>query len=123
MPRNFASTFAKEENRPLFAALDGGELLERKEGLLRIRLPDPLALRRLQSRSVELERTASRFLGRPVRVVLEAPASDPAPAAAPGLDPEAVRARRQEALRHPAVNDALEILGGELLEIRPLADR
>jgi hypothetical protein len=31
-----------------------------------------------------------------------------------------VRRARQEALRHPAVNDALEILAGEILEIRPL---
>ena len=29
-------------------------------------------------------------------------------------------ARRREALNHPAVNSALEILDGEILEIRPL---
>jgi hypothetical protein len=30
------------------------------------------------------------------------------------------RRRRKEALSHPNVNQALEILGGEILEIRPL---
>ena len=29
------------------------------------------------------------------------------------------RRQRQEALNHPVVNDALEILGAEILEIRP----
>jgi hypothetical protein len=33
---------------------------------------------------------------------------------------EAGAARRREALDHPAVNAALEILDGEILEIRPL---
>jgi len=33
-----------------------------------------------------------------------------------------VRQRRREALAHPAVNAALEILGGEVVEIRPLGD-
>jgi len=33
-----------------------------------------------------------------------------------------VRQQRQEALDHPTVNAALEILGGEVLEIRPLGD-
>ena len=38
-------------------------------------------------------------------------------------DPQAViaaRRQRQEALQHPAINDALDILRGEILEIRPL---
>jgi hypothetical protein len=46
------------------------------------------------------------------------------PAAAPraaGPDPLAQR-RRQEALNHPAVNEALEILQGEIVEIRPLGE-
>jgi hypothetical protein len=35
---------------------------------------------------------------------------------------EELRRRRREALAHPAVNAALEILGGEVLEIRNLGD-
>jgi hypothetical protein len=36
------------------------------------------------------------------------------------VDDELGRRRRLEALQHPAVNAALEILGGEIVEIRPL---
>jgi hypothetical protein len=46
----------------------------------------------------------------------------PPAVAQPGSSGEGVRRSRQEALEHPAVNDALEILGGEILEIRPLGD-
>jgi hypothetical protein len=56
------------------------------------------------------------------------PAASPtrAPAAVGGrprpskADEEADRRRRREALDHPAVNAALEILGGDVVEIRPL---
>jgi hypothetical protein len=34
-------------------------------------------------------------------------------------DDETVRRRRRDALAHPAVNTVLEILGGEVVEIRP----
>jgi hypothetical protein len=37
----------------------------------------------------------------------------------PELD-DLSRRRKQEALQHPAVNAALEILGAEIVEIRPL---
>jgi hypothetical protein len=51
---------------------------------------------------------------------VEGAASAAAPRAA-GPDPLAQR-RRQEALNHPAVNEALEILQGEIVEIRPLGE-
>ncbi|MBW2713616.1 MAG: hypothetical protein JRC77_07690 [Deltaproteobacteria bacterium] len=33
---------------------------------------------------------------------------------------ETLRVRRQNALEHPALNEAIQILGAEILEIRPI---
>jgi hypothetical protein len=113
--------FAQEENRGLFAALEGGRLIGRTEQALRISLPSAIAVRRFQARMDELTAVCERFFGHPLRVVMEtegAGGARPATQAA-GPDPDAKR-RRQEALNHPAVNQALEILKGEIVEIRPL---
>ncbi len=113
-------SFAQEANRGLFAALEGGRLVTRTGETLRIVLPSAIAVRRLEARLGELTAVVERFFGQALRVVLEADgaASEAAPRAT-GPDPLAQR-RRQEALNHPAVNQALEILQGEILEIKPL---
>jgi len=114
-------SFAQEANRGLFAALEGGRLSARSDETIRIALPSTIAVRRLEGRLRELEAVVERFFGGPRRVVLESDggAADAAPRAA-GPDPVAQR-RRQEALNHPTVNQALEILEGEILEIKPLS--
>jgi DNA polymerase-3 subunit gamma/tau len=113
--------FAQEANRGLFAALEGGRLAAHTDETIRIALPSTIAVRRLEARLAELSAVVERFFGGPRRVVLESDGSgaEPAPRAA-GPDPLAQR-RRQEALNHPAVNSALEILEGEILEIKPLS--
>ena len=114
--------FAQEANRGLFAALEGGRLAARTEETLSIALPSAIAVRRLESRMGELAAVCERFFGKAQSVRLEvegaASAATPRPA---GPDPVAQR-RRQEALNHPAVNQALELLEGEILEIRPLGE-
>jgi DNA polymerase-3 subunit gamma/tau len=112
--------FAQQANRGLFAALEGGRLVACTAETVRIALPSSIAVRRLEARLAELEGVVERFFGGPRRVVLESDgaAAEPAPRAA-GPDPLAQR-RRQEALNHPAVNQALEILQGEIVEIKPL---
>jgi len=112
--------FAQQHNRGLFAALEGGRLAERGERHLRIALPEPFATRRLQSRHDELRRICERFFGGPVRVEVECDAPEPAGPGTPARTSDLARRRRQEALDHPAVNASLEILGGEIIEIRPL---
>jgi DNA polymerase-3 subunit gamma/tau len=114
-------SFAQEANRGLFAALEGGRLAGRSDDTIRIALPSAIAVRRLEARRREFEAVVERFFGGPRRVVLEADggAAEAAPRPA-GPDPLAQR-RRQEALHHPAVNQALEILQGEILEIKPLS--
>ena len=36
-------------------------------------------------------------------------------------DSDLAKRRTQEALRHPGINDALELLGGEIVDIRPIS--
>jgi DNA polymerase-3 subunit gamma/tau len=114
--------FAQEENRGLFAALEGGRLLAKSDDTLRIALPSAIAARRLEARKPELEGVFARFFGKPMRVELTADpgASAPQIGAKANGGSEAVRKRRQEALSHPSVNAALEVLGAEIVEIRPL---
>jgi hypothetical protein len=63
----------------------------------------------------------ARLFGRPMRVEIAGPGEGAKGGAANG-DDDALRRRRREALAYPAVNAALEILGGEVLEIRTLGD-
>jgi len=113
--------FARAAEPSIFAALDGAELIERSDEQLRIRVPEPFAARRLRERQSALDALAASFFGRATRVLIEdAPAAGAAlvPGAAPSG--EAARQRKQEALNDPAVGRALEILGADIVEIRPL---
>ncbi len=113
--------FARNEDRVLFAALEGGELLARTEDTLRIALPTGIATRRMEARRDALESVCSRLFGRTMHVELQAHGAVTAPQTdSPAGEPPAARIKR-EALQHPTVNAALEILNAEILEIRPLA--
>jgi DNA polymerase-3 subunit gamma/tau len=112
--------FAQRENRGLFAALEGGRASHWDGERLRLELPAGIGARRLASRQAELEAVCERFFGRPVRLELAIPDEPGAGGEAREASQEAGAARRREALDHPAVNAALEILDGEILEIRPL---
>jgi DNA polymerase-3 subunit gamma/tau len=115
---------AQKRNRGLFAALEGGRLVAREEGRIQIELPTSVATRRLESRIGELEEVCAGFFGRATRVTLttkESPTPGPESSPEEGrAEAELARRRRKEALSHPNVNQALEILGGEIVEIRPL---
>jgi DNA polymerase-3 subunit gamma/tau len=110
---------AQEQNRGLFATLEGGRLVAREEGRIQIELPTSVAARRLETRIGELEEVCERFFGRPTRVTL-ATKEHPPPGPDGGPADDRVLRQRKEALSHPNVNQALEILGGEIVEIRPL---
>jgi hypothetical protein len=119
---------AQDDNRGLYAVLDEGELLERGDGRLRIALPEGFGARRLAGRVAELEAICERVFGAPHRVDIETRAAGggATPAAAPRgprRDSDLDRRRRADALKHPGINDALDLLGGEILDIRPLAPR
>ena len=115
-------SMARDANPGLFAVLESGRLVERAEDRLRIALPEGFGARRLQERIEALEAVCGRFFGRPVRVEIETWSEQPAAQTRPSADPKLLRRQRQAALQHPAVNDALRILGGEIVEIRPLGE-
>jgi hypothetical protein len=100
-------------------------LLERNDRQMRIFTPELFAAERLRDRLESLEAVCSEFFGRPIRVQIETTDPDAraesatATGAKPALTGEALRKLRQRALQNPAVNRAVEILDGEIIEIRP----
>lgn len=113
--------FAQRENRGLFAALEGGRMSHWDGERLRVVVQSGIAARRLFERRADLAAVCERFFDRPVRVELEIE-SDDSDLVARGRQAslETGTARRREALNHPAINAALEILDAEIVEIRPL---
>ena len=103
------------------AALEGAELASREDGELVVRVGERFSARRLREKSEILDDIASRLFGRKTRVSIHEVAAD-AGARGNGADPEAVRQRRADALNDPGVARALEILEGDVVEIRPLGD-
>jgi DNA polymerase-3 subunit gamma/tau len=113
--------FSRAESPAVFAALDGGRLVEQNDTGLRIAVPEAFAADRLRDKAPLLEALTARFFGRPMSVRVELDARDAAGEAdAVSEDPDTLRLRRQAALNHPGVSRALEIMGGEVVEIRPL---
>jgi DNA polymerase-3 subunit gamma/tau len=114
--------FVREQSPAIHAALGGGRLVERGESGLRIAVAERFAADRLREKSAQLEQIAARFFGHPtpVRIELEEGAQPDAADGATRVDPEAVRRTRQAAINNPGVGRALEIMRGEILEIRPL---
>ncbi|MFB3118150.1 MAG: hypothetical protein ACE1ZP_05235, partial [Myxococcota bacterium] len=114
------------ENHPgLVAALEGGKLLECDDKHVRVFIPEPFAAQRLQERLESLEAACATFFGHPIRVQIETTEADAeaesgaATDAKAALTGEALRELTQRALKNPAVNRAVEILDGEIIEIRP----
>jgi DNA polymerase III subunit gamma/tau len=113
--------FAQRENRGLFAALEGGSATAFDGARLRLLVKPGIGAGRLVARRADLADVCQRFFGRPVRVEIDVEGDGAAAAQdAREATQEAAQARRRDALNHPAVNSALEILDGEILEIRPL---
>ena len=113
--------FAGKQDPGLFAALDGGRLVRVEASRLCISVPAGFAARRLQQKREPFERCCESFFGRPIAIELEIQGEAPAAAhLARGSDAEALRRVRQQALSHPAVNAALELLEAEIVDIHPL---
>ncbi len=110
---------AREQDLALYGALDGGRIRLRASDRLCIELGADFAAERLRARTGALESLCANVFGRAIRVEVTA-----APVVPSGPDPdrsiEAVRRRRKQALDHSAVNAAIELLAGEIVEIRPL---
>ena len=114
------------KNHPgLVAALEGGKLLERDDKHMRVFVEEPFAAQRLRDRLESLETACAEFFGHPIRVQIETTEANAeagngaATGARAALTVEALRELTQRALKNPAVNRAVEILDGEIVEIRP----
>jgi DNA polymerase-3 subunit gamma/tau len=113
-------SFAGQETPGLLAPLEGGRIVERSEEHLAIAVPTPFSAKRLNHKRGQLESACARFFGRALRIEIESHHSDEPVGGDLAGDPESARSRRQQALNHPAVRTALEVLGGEIVEIRPI---
>jgi DNA polymerase-3 subunit gamma/tau len=114
--RNFAGEF----HSGLLAPLEGGQITERQPNRITIAVPTAFSAKRLNHKRNQLEQACAQFFGTTLRVEIETTNSAGVTAAARAEDSEAVRTRRQQTLNHPAVRTALDVLGGEIVEIRPL---
>ncbi|MGH0029760.1 MAG: DNA polymerase III subunit gamma/tau [Myxococcota bacterium] len=114
--------FVRQRNPGIFAALEGGRILARENGTLRVGLPAGFAARRLQEKADQLAELTSEFFGQPVRVeAVDESVPEAAPQRAGGAPKEdPARRRRQQALNDEGIARVLDILDGEIVEIRPL---
>ena len=100
-------------------------MLECDDKHVRVFIPEPFAAQRLQDRLESLEAACAKFFGHPIRVQIETAEADAEKGngattdSKAALSAEALRELTQRALKNPAVNRAVEILDGEIVEIRP----
>jgi DNA polymerase-3 subunit gamma/tau len=117
--------FIGKDHPGLVAALEGGKLLERGDHHIRVFIQEPFAAQRLRDRLESLEAACAEFFGNPIRVQIETTEADAEARSGAETDTkvaltgEALRELTQRALKNPAVNRAIEILDGEIVEIRP----
>ena len=105
----------------MFAVLQATRLTAREPGRLCIEAPSSFNRQRLEDKREALESICSKFFGTATRVEISESA---AAAGSDGkLHHEESRRFRQEALNHPLVNTALQVLQANIVEIRPLGGR
>ncbi len=116
------SAFALKANRGLFASLEGATLLENRPGFIKIAAAGAFHQKRLQDHVPEFNAVCSDFFGEDTRVeiTLQQSGAIESPQASEPDRRSAERQKRQAALNHPAVNEALEVLKAEIVEIRPI---
>ena len=116
------AAFVAARNPKLAAALEGGGLLGRQEGALTLRAANRFAHQRLSARCADLEEIAGAFFGTATRVEVKREGEGTADGATTvrGDGSEQLRELKQNALNHPAIGAAIEVLDGEIAEIKPL---
>ena len=118
--------FAAKENQPLSASLEQARLVEHTETSLRIAPASSFQAKRLADRSDELQELASHFFQKEMRVEVDSFSDAPTDGARTSKSASPPR-RQQErekihtALNDPVLNDAIKVLGGEIIKIVPLS--
>jgi len=120
------TAFGLEHDRGLFASFEDARLVQHSPGHLQLAANSEFHRKRLGDRIEEVNALCTRFFGEPTRAEISAARKTGAATAAPRVaDPrrEKERQRRQEALNHPSINIALEELGAEIVDIKPLGGK
>ncbi len=109
-------------DRARHASLEHAECVSATAGCLRLAVSTSFHAERVRTRAGELESLAKELFGRVMRIevelqVVKTQAQDSAESR------ERSRRQRQEALNSEPVNLAIELLGAEIVEIRPLGEK
>jgi hypothetical protein len=113
---------ALENDRARFASLEVASLAGVRGDTIELDVPGAFHAERLGSRLAELEQIARDLFGQTVHVAVRPSETRSSARQTTALSRELARKRRQEALNSEPVNLALEILGAEIVEIRPLGE-
>ncbi|MDE0885050.1 MAG: DNA polymerase III subunit gamma/tau [Myxococcota bacterium] len=118
--------FAAKDNQPLAASLEQARLTKHAEDSLQIAPASSFQAKRLADRIDELEDLATRFFQKTTRVEIDHFAETPtggAKTSKSGARPRQQQEREkiQTALNDPVLNDAIKVLGGEIVKIVPLS--
>jgi len=106
-------------NRALASLAEKIEFVSADHHIVRLRLSDPVLRVYALSKCESMATGISKHLGRPVRVHLEADAGPGAAAPAAANHPAADAAALEEAMKHPLVRKALDLLDGKIVRIEP----
>ena len=112
--------FAQNQNRGLFASLEGGKLLEHQDSRLCIGVSNAFHSQRLIDRISEVDAICERFFGSRMKIEIRALGGGAKSLSSPENDRESIRRYRKNALENKAINMALKELDAQLVEIRPL---
>ena len=112
---------ALDADRSRYASLEGTELVSIKGNTIALAVTAPFHAERLRARIDDLEAFAGKLLGQPIRITVEILTAR-SHQEETSESREQSRKRRQEALNSEPVNLAIEVLGAEIVEIRPLGD-
>ena len=112
--------FAAKTNQPLAGSLEKARLIERTSNSIQIAPGSAFQAKRLEDRLPDLQKVADEFFSKALTVEL-APftsASDEAlPTDSAPIRTERERKKIQNALNDPTLNEAIKVLGGEIVEI------
>ena len=112
---------ALEADRSRYASLEGTELISIEGNTIALGVTAPFHAERLRARIDDLEAFAGELLGQPTRIIVEILTAR-SHQEETSESREQSRKRRQEALNSEPVNLAIEVLGAEIVEIRPLGE-
>jgi DNA polymerase-3 subunit gamma/tau len=112
---------ALDADRSRYASLEGTELISIKGNTIALGVTAPFHAERLRARIDDLEAFAGQLLGQPTRITVEILTAR-SHQEETSESREQSRKRRQEALNSEPVNLAIEVLGAEIVEIRPLGE-